>query len=244
MSADASTILAALAQVAAERQVRLADAELSRRVVALKAYQQRRFAHTHADTLAHPRHGPAARFFLDELYGPQDFTERDAQFARIVPATVRLFPQEIVVTVDALARLHALSEQLDTAMARQLADSPLDAAGYVLAWQATGQPDRRLQQLMLVLDLGQRLDRYTSQRWMRQSLKLMRTPARAAGLAALQAFLERGFDTFAGMRGAAAFLAEVQRREQSLIDWLFSAQALAAVLRGITHVPDATGQLP
>ena len=59
----------------------------------------------------------AARFFLDDLYGPRDFSERDAQFARIVPALVRLFPHEIVGTVQALAALHALSERLDSAMA-------------------------------------------------------------------------------------------------------------------------------
>ena len=46
---------------------------------------------------------------LDELYGPQDFSDRDAQFARVVPALVRLFPQELVETVAVLARLHALS---------------------------------------------------------------------------------------------------------------------------------------
>ncbi len=60
----------------------------------------------------------AARFFLDDLYGPEDFTRRDEQFARVVPGLVRLFPQEIVGTVISLGELHALSEQFDTAMAR------------------------------------------------------------------------------------------------------------------------------
>ena len=32
------------------------------------------------------RYAGAARFFLDELYGPGDFSQRDAQFARVVPA--------------------------------------------------------------------------------------------------------------------------------------------------------------
>jgi hypothetical protein len=39
----------------------------------------------------------------------------------------------------------------------------------------------------------------------------MRGPARSAGLAALQSFLESGFDTFRGMRGAGEFLSTIAR---------------------------------
>ncbi|HSI61381.1 MAG TPA: hypothetical protein VLA16_27730, partial [Ideonella sp.] len=202
----AASILAHLAQVTTERRLRSGDPALSARVVALKAYQQHRFASTHADLLADPRYGAAARFFLDDLYGPQDFAERDAQFVRIVPALVKLFPPEIVATVDALAELHGLSETLDSEMARRLPGQALDAAAYVQAWQATGRPSDRARQIDLVLAVGTQLDKYTRNRWMRQSLKFMRAPARAAGLHALQAFLEKGFDTFADIGDAKGFL--------------------------------------
>ena len=113
------------------------------RVRAIKAYQQRRFIHTYDDLLKHPRYSAAARFFLDELYGPKDFTDRDTQFARVVPALVRLFPQDIVDVVGLLAELHALSEQLDTAMAEHLDGVRVDAPAYIAAWQATGAPAQR-----------------------------------------------------------------------------------------------------
>ncbi|MBP7665962.1 MAG: hypothetical protein KA774_03870, partial [Burkholderiaceae bacterium] len=77
-----------LGTVARMRALRDADPDLAARVVALKAYQAARFARTYADLLAHPRYGAAARFFLDELYGPQEFSQRDAQFGRVVPALV------------------------------------------------------------------------------------------------------------------------------------------------------------
>ena len=115
----AASILGHLQQVDAERSHRAADQALAQQVSAVKAYQRERFSRTHADLLAHPRYAAAARFFLDDLYGPQDFAERDAQFARIVPALVRLFPHEVVATVESLAELHALSESLDSAMARR-----------------------------------------------------------------------------------------------------------------------------
>lgn len=224
MSAQAATILAHLEAVGAERRRREADPGLGRRVLAVKAYQQRRFAHTHADLLADPRQGAAARFFLDDLYGPQDFAERDAQFTRIVPALVRLFPQEIVGTVASLAELHALSEALDTEMGRALVAEPLDAARYRAAWQGTGRATDRTRQIDLVMAVGRQLQHYTRNRWLRQTLKMMRTPARAAGLSALQGFLEKGFDTFAGLGEAAGgFLRTIEARERALAQALFLA---------------------
>ena len=59
-----------LDQVQAERTRRAGTPGLAARVEAVKAYQQRRFAHTYADMLASPRFRPASQFFLNELYGP------------------------------------------------------------------------------------------------------------------------------------------------------------------------------
>lgn len=215
-------ILAHLKAVASERATRSADADLGRRVLAIKRYQQRRFEHTYADLLTHPRYAGAANYFLDELYGPSDFTQRDAQFARIVPALVRLFPAEVVETVAALAALHALSERLDTAMGRALTHADVDAQAYAQAWQACGDPSGREQQVGLMLQVGQSLDALTRNPLLRHSLRLMRGPARAAGMATLQTFLEAGFDTFRAMRGAGEFLALVEQRERALGRSLFS----------------------
>lgn len=246
MSASQDSILAELAVVARERERRAADPALAAQVSALKHYQQRRFAHSHAALLADPRFGDAARFFLDDLYGPQDFSTRDAQFARIVPALVRLFPQEIVETVHALAALHALSEVLDTAMATALGSDAPARASYTRAWQAVGRSQDRGRQLAMVLDLGRQLQHYTGRRLLRQSLRLMRGPARAAGLGELQTFLERGFDTFGAMGPhAATFLERVQARESALMARLFEPDAVAVAARSEgPGVTDAIGQLP
>lgn len=206
------------------------------RVQALKAYQQRRFAHTYADLLATPRYGAAARFFLDELYGPSDFSHRDAQFARVVPALVRLFPRDVVATVATLAGLHALSEQLDSAMAHALDGPEVDALAYVAAWRSVGHAREREQQVALTLDVGRELDTLTRKPLLRHSLRMMRGPARAAGLSALQGFLESGFDTFLAMRGAQEFLSTVSTREHALLSALFDAEDAAAF--------KALGQLP
>jgi len=243
MSDIASRILQSLAAVDAERRRRAAEPALAAGVAAVKRYQQARFERTHADLFDSARYAPAARFFVDELYGPQDFAQRDAQFSRIVPALVRLFPDDIVETVEALAAVHALSERLDSALAGHLGGAAPDRARYVRAWQATGEPDSRQRQLDLVTHVGRSLDRHTRSLVLRASLKAMRGPARAAGLGALQAFLEAGFDAFGAMRGAREFLATIQARESALVQRLFQPDAVAGAT-GIIASDDPLAQLP
>jgi hypothetical protein len=224
MSSLAATILAHLKSVESERGLRTATKGLAVRVNAVKSYQQRRFSHTYADLLNTPRYGPASRFFLDELYGPNDFTARDDQFARVVPALVRIFPREIVATVAALAHLHALSERLDSVMGRAVDKETIEADDYVSAWLATGRKAERDTQIALTIEVAGRLDRLTRNAVIRNSLRLMRGPARTAGLSALQKFLESGFDTFRAMNGAEEFIAMVEHRERSLAAALFAVK--------------------
>lgn len=221
------SILAQLRAVEAERTARLHEAPLGACVTALKAFQQQRFEHTYADLLASPRYGAAARFFLDELYGPGDFSRRDAQFSRVVPALVRLFPRDVVQTVATLAELHATTERLDTAMARHTDASDWTPARYVHAWQAVGHAPQRAAQIDLAVAVASRLDVFTRKPLLRHSLRLMRKPAQAAGLAALQQFLETGFDTFGAMRGAAEFIHQIKTRERALVAFLFTPEAVA-----------------
>ena len=222
MPVDSPFILSHLSAVDAERQARLSTPDLDACVADVKKYQQLRFCHTYADMLESKRYGAASRFFLDELYGPTDFTQRDRQFARVVPVLVKLFPQEIVDTVGALAALHALSEMLDTQMGLHLASRPVNRVSYVRAWQATGRAGEREEQIRLTLSVAGQLDRLTRNLLIRNSLQLMRRPARAAGLADLQQFLERGFATFRAMKGAAEFIGTIQLRETRLAAALFS----------------------
>lgn len=236
MKQDAgAAILQHLAAVNAQRAARASDAALDARVVAIKRYQQRRFELTYADLLSHPRYAGASNFFLDELYGPTDFTQRDAQFARIVPAMVRLFPAEVVATVQALAALHAMSEQFDGAMGRVLDDPAIDATRYTTAWQACGDAPGRERQIAMIEQVGRSLDALTRNPLLHHSLRLMRAPARAAGLGALQTFLEAGFDTFRAMRGADEFLQIIGDRERQLASALFSVPPSRA---------ERLGQLP
>ena len=223
-----AAISAHLVSVARERALRAEDPLLARQVDRVKQFQQDRFRQTYADLLASPRYGGPARFFLEELYGPSDFSRRDAEFARIVPALVRMFPDEVVRTVESLGALHALSEGFDTAMGRALGPHGEGALGpdeYARAWQWVGDSPGRRRQIGLVRTVGESIDHLTRVPMLRTSLKLMRGPARASGLGTLQAFLEAGFDHFHAMRGAREFLSTIEDRETALSEALFGERA-------------------
>ncbi len=224
-SAPGPRILARLDDVQRERARRAQTPGLASATQAVREYQAARFRLTYADLLAAPRTRDAAGFFLTELYGVHDFIDRDAQFRRIVPGLVRLFPDEVVQTVAQLAELHALSEQLDTRMALALEPpaGPVDALRYGRAWRTVGEPASRERQIALVGQIGHALVRYTTHATLGRALRMMRLPARAAGLSALQSFLERGFTTFGALPDPHGFLDLIARRERALAAQLFAA---------------------
>lgn len=228
----AHTIREAVAEVERLREESRTVPEIGSAVTRLKRFQARRFAGTYADLLGSGPYAAATRFFLQELYSERDYAERDAQFARIAGAVEKLFPRDVADTAAGLARLHALTESLDHGMARvaPIADAD-DVSGYVRAWKAVGRREDRDRQLQTVVDIGAEMTRLTRLPGLRMMLRMMRGPATAAGLSALQRFLESGFDTFGAVAkqrgGAERFLSLIREREQRLVDLLFDADTVA-----------------
>lgn len=218
----------ALARVAELRQAANQPGTLAQALQAVKYLQAQRFAGTYTDLLTHPRFSPSATFFLEELYSARDYSDRDAQFSRIAGTIERTFPESVITTVMALAKLHCLTEELDMAMAQHWcqADPSSDVARYLACWRAVNQRADRHWQLATVLEIGEALGKLTRKPGLRLLLKMMRRPAELAGLGSLQAFLESGFDHFAGMAKCGqvdVFLTTIRARESAWIDRLFDA---------------------
>lgn len=198
----------------------------------IKTFQCNRFASTYNDLLTQPAFAPACNFFLEKIYSPKDFEQRDAEFAKIAGALERLFPQSIVKIAVTLADLHALTEQLDIRMAQTtLATQGGDRTGqltevlYREIWQKVGSRDDRIQQLTKVMLLGTDLEKVVRLPGIRLTLRTMRGPAKSAKLSQLQAFLETGFETFAALakvrHGVEGFLAAVHQRESHWIQKMY-----------------------
>jgi hypothetical protein len=244
----ANAIRNAITEVARLRSITTANISLSHASGQVKALQANRFESTYSDFLATTLHGPATRFFLNDLYGNIDYGERDRQFGRIAGSLQSFFPDQVAATAVALAELHVQTESLDHAMAKAwlTQTKPKDSAQkYVACWRLVGAIPERYLQLETVIRIGQELDRLTKTPGLRMTLRMMRGPAKMAGLSALQSFLEKGFDTFAAMsrslEGTPTFLRTIQTRESHWIELLSdgpentAVTTLAVSLRSEAH---------
>lgn len=204
-------------------QERGASAELAAALDRVAQWQTRRLNASYTDLAADPRYAEAIAFFQNELYGPGDFSQRDADLARVVPIMIRVLPDTVVETVAVAMELSTLSHELDHALVGKLdASAALTVAAYCEAYRACDNRPARGRQIDLIVQTGGALDRYVRQPMLRPLLTMMRHPARIAGLSALQEFLERGFASFAGMRDVDTFLKAIDKRETALMESIFS----------------------
>lgn len=201
----------------------------SRWLAPLQRWQSARLERSFADFLAAPRTAPAARFFLDDLYGDHDVTARDRDVERVLPLMRKLLPEHLIETAADAIELAWLSHALDLRMAAALErqgtrPAELDDESYSAAYRAVGKRRIRDHQIALVLRVGETLDEAVHKPWIPRLLRASRLPARIAGLGELQRFLERGFDAFRALRGADAFLAAIAAREREASRRMFAGE--------------------
>jgi hypothetical protein len=191
----------------------------------LKEWQARRLASSYADIAAQPRYAAATSFFLDDLYGPKDFSARDEEMLRILPTMARILPASAVETASLAIELEAVSEDLDQRLAAALPAGPITEDSYARAYRDCAREDERQRQIDLIDAVGRRLDALVAKPFVGSTLKLMRQPARMAGLGDMQDFLERGYESFRRMKGADDFLELLKRREETIMRNLISGSS-------------------
>ena len=207
------------------RELRGPGTRAPARLAELKRWQAGRLERTYADWSAQPRFRGATSFFIDDLYGAKDFSSRDQAMLRILPVMTRMLPDSAVETAALAIELEAVSEDLDQRLAQALAKGAITEENYAAAYRASSTRPERERQVDLIGGTGSRLDELVRKPMVGQMLKMMRTPAKLAGLADLQDFLERGYAAFREMKGADEFLDAVKAREMKILNALFSSAA-------------------
>ena len=223
----AERLIAALERCRAGRRVIL-DAEGMRpRFRRLAEWQSRRLRHTYRDLFASDRHRMAVEFFLADLYGPRDYTARDEGFERVQPIMVKVLPDHAILTICRGVELHALTQELDMAMADALfrdrgpGDEP-SATDYAEAYRRVGRAPDRQRQVELIGIIGRALEELVRKPLIYSAIRMARRPARTAGLGELQDFIERGFRAFREMGSADHFLAVITERETRIMESILS----------------------
>jgi hypothetical protein len=204
---------------------RVQEPGLAARLDKLAHWQSERLARSYIDLAHDGRYAKAIEFFRSDLYGPGDFSRRDADLARVVPIMARLVPAGVIATMATSMELSVISHQLDRDLLHKLDPAKaLNVAAYSDAYRACNNRSARLRQIALIAQVGRSLDRYVGKPFVRSALNAMRGPARIAGLGALQDFLERGFASFAQMRGAEHFLSVIDSRETALMNAILAGE--------------------
>ena len=189
----------------------------------LKRYQCARMAKTHADLLASMDSCAAAQFFLNDLYGAKDLTQRDADIERIIPVMERILPLPALQTITEAIVLDALSESLDAGMASILGDD-FSENDYIAAYRKAGCRGERVRQIQHIESVGSSLCELVRAPLVGGMLSMMRGPATIAGLSELHGFLERGFEAFKRMKQPQIFVATIVVRESAILENIYSGR--------------------
>jgi hypothetical protein len=219
-------LVTGLAHVARLHAERLANPILAGALERIASWQGRRLRATYADLAAQTRYVQAIDFFETDLYGGGDFAQRDADLARVMPVMAKMLPAGVISTVAKAVEVNALSQELDRLLLARLPrpDGRFTVAEYCRAFRKMGQRPERERQIALIGEIGAALDHYVDKPLIHGALKMMRQPARLAGLEALQHFLERGVGAFRRMGGADEFLATIMARENALVEVIFAGE--------------------
>lgn len=206
----------------------------------LRKWQSERLARTYADFAQNPRYKPALRFFLEDLYGARDFSQRNHDIRRLYDLVRHIAPEPMIRPLILSVELHYLTENLDErlldVLVNQLGVSEsITVPQYAEGYRRCDNYAQRLQQIDLIHDLGSLIDEIVRMPFSGAMLKLGKLPLERGGWHELMAFMERGYNAFKHMRGGGPFLANVRRRERRVLDRIYADEPDPFEFDGARH---------
>ena len=187
---------------------------------AVQTWQCKRLLATHQEMYQKKRFKPAVEFFINELYGPNDFSQRDQDIARIVPKMSKFMPENALQSLATALHLNNLSFELDFEMAKKLVDSEINRDNYAEAYINCDNMATRQQQIDYIRILGTDLADVIKMRGISSLLFISRKPAKLAGVLALHEFLEKGFKSFKNLGNVEDFILPVVDKEHQIMQQL------------------------
>jgi hypothetical protein len=219
-------LLSVLNDIEKLRRRRVPGAQLEPRMVLLRQWQSNRLARTYSDLLAQPRFRPACIFFLDDLYGARDFSQRDEDIEQMYDFMQRFVPEPLIRPLTLTVGLHYLTQDLDQRLRDVLVEQlgltdTLTIAQYAEAYRRCDNQAERAQQIELIGEVGERLESIVKLPLIGAAMRVARGPAVRAGWEELAEFMERGYKAFTHMREAKTFLNTIRQREMRALDRIF-----------------------
>ena len=120
------------------------------RLQRLQQWQLQRLSRTYADFLAEPHYRPALEFFMRDLYGPHDFSQRDRDLEKVLGTWERVLPERGITAIRSALELESLSQSLDIAVVDALGEREPSETSYAAAYRQASRLRDRQRQIWLI----------------------------------------------------------------------------------------------
>lgn len=231
-----STMREKLNAVKKEREDTKLNPVLLNAKTTLKNYQVERLKIDHFDLLNNYKTKGAAEFFLKEIYSMKDLTQRDKDVEKLIPIMETAFPLNALEVITEAVVLDSLTESLDSKMALALG-SAFTEEQYLKAFREVTLREDREKQIDLVESLGKSLAQLVRIPLLATTLKMMRIPAKLAGVYNLHEFLETGFTVFKNTGDPEKFVNTLVSRERALLKEIYEAPSVINIANNSPNKP-------
>ena len=220
-----STATASLIETISRSRIQLQSQPVKQqRLQTLQRWQTERLRRTYADFSRQKRYRDALEFFVEDLYGPHDYSQRDHDLNKVLAKFERLLSARALQTLATALQLEALTQELDWVMLEYLAGD-INESSYAQAYRQVARASDRQHQIALIVAAGRALDALVDNPAIGAALWAARLPAKMYGVMTLHTFLERGYRAFTTMCGAQRLLTAIEKRETAIMTRLLAGTA-------------------
>lgn len=201
--------------------------ELDPPLALLRAWQAERLRKTYADLMESKQYRLAGEFFLNDIYAPRDFSQRDQDFVHIYDLASRFIPESFLELFKALLELNNLTNQLDLLLLEALVGplgmtDQITPALYAQAYRICDNYAERKFQIDLLAAVIHDVGIGARDPLVWPTLQLARIPAGLGGWNELYEFATHGYQAFHAMRHPGVFSSTIQKREMAILDRIFA----------------------
>lgn len=201
------------------------DPVLKQRLYEAQDWLKQRIQHTHQALFNRSENQLMAQYFIHRLYGGPEFDQLALQIERLLKyahKAEKIIPDNAIQTGIKSVSLAVLAMQLDEQVAQQLlkdypVDQVIDDEMMRLTLIKVDNEQQRLQQLQLLDELGQSLDKYMRSFMMHAAFKMCKGVATKYRLELMYDFIGEGFAAMKPMKSAATFIHKFTAQERVIV---------------------------
>lgn len=210
------------------------NAQLKTRLNDAQQWLKQRIQKTHQALFAEEKNQLMAQYFMNRLYGGPEFDALALQIERLLKyahKAEKIIPENAIKTGLKSVQLAVLAMRLDEQVATQLledypADQAIDDEMMRQTLIKLDQEQARLEQLNLLDELGQSLDKYMRSFILHTAFKMCKGTASKYNFDLMYDFIGEGFSAMKPMKSAEHFIRSFTEKERLIVD---------QVHRGLAH---------